>query len=181
MGVGSKIKRKAIFLDRDGVLNKAIVRNRKPYPPSTIDELEILEGVYEGIQLLKHSGYKLIVITNQPDVARGLTTIEKVNEINNSIIQLLNVDEIICCFHDDSEDCECRKPKPGMILDAVKKWDIDLSVSYLIGDRWRDIQTAKNIGLTSILIKYDYDEKKINANFECNNLEEAANFILKIY
>jgi D-glycero-D-manno-heptose 1,7-bisphosphate phosphatase len=181
MGVGSKIKRKAIFLDRDGVLNKAIVRNRKPYPPSTIDELEILEGVYEGIKLLKHSGYKLIVITNQPDVARGLTTIEKVNEINNSIIQLLNVDEIICCFHDDSENCECRKPKPGMILEAVKKWDIDLSVSYLIGDRWRDIQTAKNIGLTSILIKYDYDEKKINANFECNNLEEAANFILKIY
>jgi len=181
MGVGSKIKRKAIFLDRDGVLNKAIVRNRKPYPPSTIDELEILEGVYEGIQLLKHSGYKLIVITNQPDVARGLTTIEKVNEINNRIIQLLNVDEIICCFHDDSENCECRKPKPGMILEAVKKWEIDLSVSYLIGDRWRDIQTAKNIGLSSILIKYDYDEKKINANFECNNLEEAANFILKIY
>jgi D-glycero-D-manno-heptose 1,7-bisphosphate phosphatase len=181
MGVGSKIKSKAIFLDRDGVLNKAIVRNRKPYPPSTIDELEILEGVYKGIELLKHSGYKLIVITNQPDVARGLTTIENVNEINNSIIQLLNVDEIICCFHDDSENCKCRKPKPGMILEAVKKWDIDLSVSYLIGDRWRDIQTAKNIGLNSILIKYDYNEKKINANFECNNLEEAANFILKIY
>jgi D-glycero-D-manno-heptose 1,7-bisphosphate phosphatase len=181
MGVGSKIKTKAIFLDRDGVLNKAIVRNRKPYPPSTIDELEILEGVYEGVELLKHSGYRLIVITNQPDVSRGLTTIEKVNEINNSIIQLLNVDEIMCCFHDDNENCECRKPKPGMILEAVKKWNIDLSVSYLIGDRWRDIQTAKNIGLTSILIKYDYDEKKINADFECNNLEEAANYILKIY
>ena len=87
----------------------------------------------------------------------------------------------MCCFHDDNENCECRKPKPGMILEAVKKWDIDLSVSYLIGDRWRDIQTAKNIGLTSILIKYDYDEKKINADFECNNLEEAANYILKIY
>jgi len=181
MGVGSKIKTKAIFLDRDGVLNKAIVRNRKPYPPSTIDELEILEGVYEGVELLKHSGYRLIVITNQPDVSRGITTIEKVNEINNSIIQLLNVDEIMCCFHDDNENCECRKPKPGMILEAVKKWNIDLSVSYLIGDRWRDIQTAKNIGLTSILIKYDYDEKKINADFECNNLEEAANYILKIY
>jgi D-glycero-D-manno-heptose 1,7-bisphosphate phosphatase len=181
MGVGSKIKRKAIFLDRDGVLNKAIVINGKPYPPSTINELEILEGVYEGIELLRHSGYKLIVITNQPDVARGLTTIEKVNEINNSIIQLLNVDEIICCFHDDSENCECRKPKPGMILEAVKKWEIDLSASYLIGDRWRDIQTAKNIGLTSILIKYDYDEKKINADFECFNLEEAADLILKIY
>lgn len=181
MGVGSKIKSKVIFLDRDGVLNKAIVKNGKPYPPSKIEELEILPGVYEGIQLLKHSGFKLIVITNQPDVARGVTTIEVVNEINNSIIKQLEVDEIICCFHDDSENCECRKPKPGMILQALKKWDIDLSVSYLIGDRWRDIQTAKNIGLTSILIKYDYDEKKINADFECSNLEEAANFILKIY
>ena len=181
MGVGSKIKGKAIFLDRDGVLNKPIIKNRKPYPPSKIEELEILPGVYEGIQLLRHSGFKLIVITNQPDVSRGSATIEIVDEINNFIIKQLKVDEIMCCFHDDNENCECRKPKPGMILEAVKKWDIDLSVSYLIGDRWRDIQTAKNIGLTSILIKYDYDEKKINADFECNNLEEAANYILKIY
>ena len=181
MGVGSKIKNKAIFLDRDGVLNKAIVKNRKPYPPSKIEELEILPGVYEAIQLLRHSGFKLIVVTNQPDVGRGVTNIELVDEINNSIIKHLKVDEIICCFHDDSDNCECRKPKTGMILQAVKKWDIDLSVSYLIGDRWRDIQTAINIGLTSILIKYDYDEKQIKADFECSNLEDAANFILKIY
>jgi len=181
MGVGSKIKNKAIFLDRDGVLNKAIVKNRKPYPPSSIEELEILPGVYEGIQLLKNSGFKLIVITNQPDVARGSSTKEIVEEINNAIIKQLKVDEVICCFHDDSENCDCRKPQPGMIYQAVNKWNIDLSLSYLVGDRWRDIQTAKNIGLNSILINYDYDEKKINADFECNNLEEAANFILKIY
>ena len=181
MGVGSKIKNKAIFLDRDGVLNKAIVKNRKPYPPSNIEELEILPGVYEGLQLLRHAGFKLIVISNQPDVVRGVTNIDIVDEINNSISKQLKVDEIICCFHDDCDNCECRKPKPGMILQAVKKWDIDLSISYLIGDRWRDIQTAKNIGLTSILINYDYNEKKIEADFECSNLEEAANFILKIY
>ena len=85
MGVGSKIKRKAIFLDRDGVLNKAIVRNRKPYPPSTIDELEILEGVYEGVELLKHSGYRLIVITNQPDVVRGDNNLEEVVIMNQDL------------------------------------------------------------------------------------------------
>jgi D-glycero-D-manno-heptose 1,7-bisphosphate phosphatase len=181
MGVGSKIKNKAIFLDRDGVLNKAIIKNRKPYPPSNIEELEILPGVLEGIELLKHSGFKLIVITNQPDVARGVLKKETVDKINDTILELLKVDEIICCFHDDNDNCDCRKPKPGMILRAVKKWNIDLSLSYLIGDRWRDIQTAKNIGLNSILIKYNYDEKKINADFECNNLEEAANFILRIY
>lgn len=180
MGVGSEIKRKAVFLDRDGVLNKAIVKNRKPYPPSSISELEILEGVYNGLQLLRQSGYKLIVITNQPDVSRGKTKIDMVNEINDSILEHLKVDEIMCCFHDDKDNCECRKPKPGMILEAVEKWNIDLSISYLIGDRWRDIQTATNIGLTSILINYDYDEKKIKADFECYNFEEAVNFILKI-
>ena len=172
---------RALFLDRDGVLNKAIIKNRKPYPPTKIEELEIISGVQEGLELLKHSGFKLIVITNQPDVARGTLSKEKVDEINNTISQNLNIDEIISCFHDDSDNCECRKPKPGMILQAVKKWNIDLTLSYLIGDRWRDIQTAKNIGLNSILIKYDYDEKKINADFECNNLEEAANFILRVY
>ena len=93
----------------------------------------------------------------------------------------LKIDEIICCFHDDIDNCDCRKPKTGMIIKALKKWDIDLSLSYLIGDRWRDIETAKNIGVSSILINYDYDEKKVTADFECNNLEEAANFILKIY
>jgi D-glycero-D-manno-heptose 1,7-bisphosphate phosphatase len=181
MGVGTKIKTKAIFLDRDGVLNKAIIINGKPYPPSTVDELEIPKDVYEGIELLKHSGYKLIVITNQPDVARGTTTIEKVDKINDAIVKHLQIDQVISCFHDDCDNCSCRKPKTGMILEAVKKWNIDLSFSYLIGDRWRDIQTAKNVGLSSILINYDYDEKKINADFECSNFEEAANFILKIY
>lgn len=179
MGVGSEIKRKAVFLDRDGVLNKAIIRNKKPYPPSSISELEILDGVYKGLHLLRQSGYKLIVITNQPDVSRGKTSIEIVDEINNRIIDLLPVDEIISCFHDDNDNCDCRKPKPGMILEAAKKWNIDLSFSYLIGDRWRDIQTAKNIGLSSILINYDYDEKKVDADFECRNFEDATNIILK--
>jgi len=91
------------------------------------------------------------------------------------------LDEIKCCFHDDSENCICRKPKPGMILESVQQWDIDLSISYLIGDRWRDIETAKNTELTTILIDNNYDEKKVNADFECTNFEEAVNFILKIY
>ena len=181
MGIGCKISNKAIFLDRDGVINKAIIRNKKPYPPSSISELEIIPRVYEGVQLLKHAGFKLIVISNQPDVSRGTLKMESVNEINNCIIEQLKIDEVICCFHDDIDNCDCRKPKTGMIIKALKKWDIDLSLSYLIGDRWRDIETAKNIGVRSILINYDYDEKKVTADFECNNLEEAANFILKIY
>ncbi len=181
MGIGSKIKNKAVFLDRDGVLNRAKVILNKPYPPSTMEEMEILPGVHESIQLLKHAGFILIVITNQPDVARGTADINLVNTMNNYILTELDVDEIKCCFHDDSENCLCRKPKPGMIFEAVNKWDIDLSLSYLIGDRWRDIETAKNTDVTTILIDNQYDEKKVSADFECSNFEEAVNYILKIY
>ena len=179
MGISCKIKNKAVFLDRDGVLNRAKIISNKPYPPSNMDEMEILPGVHEGIQLLRHAGFKLIVITNQPDVARGITDVKIVNELNYFISQELKVDEIMCCFHDDIVNCTCRKPKPGMLFDAAKKWGINLSVSYLIGDRWRDIETANNANVTSILIDYDYDEKKLNADFECSNFFEAVNFILK--
>ena len=181
MGVSNKIKSKAVFLDRDGVLNRAKVILNKPVPPSNMEEMEILPGVQEGIQLLKHAGFKLIVITNQPDVARGAADIDVVNKMNNYIFTELGIDEIKCCFHDDSENCSCRKPKPGMIYEAEKEWNIDLALSYLIGDRWRDIETAKNTDITTILIDYQYDEKKVKADFECNNFEEAVNFILKIY
>ena len=179
MGISCKIKNKAVFLDRDGVLNRAKIISNKPYPPSNMDEMEILPGVHEGIKLLKHAGFKLIVITNQPDVARGTADIELIKSLNNYILSELILDEIKCCFHDDSENCICRKPKPGMILDAVQQWDIDLALSYLIGDRWRDIETAKNTELTTILIDNNYDEKKVNADFECSNFKEAVNFILK--
>ena len=180
MGISSEIKVKAVFLDRDGVLNKAKIILNKPYPPSKMDEMEISIGVHKGIKLLKKAGFKLIVITNQPDVARGTADIDVINSLNNYILSELEVDEIKCCFHDDSENCNCRKPKPGMILDAVNQWNIDLSTSYLVGDRWRDIETAKNTNLTTILIDNHYDEKKVKADFECNNFEEAVSFILKI-
>ena len=146
-----------------------------------MDEMEILPGVHDGIKLLKHAGFKLIVITNQPDVSRGTTDIEIVKTLNNYILTELSVDEIITCFHDDSDNCSCRKPKPGMIYESEKKWNIDLDISFLIGDRWRDIETAKNTDITTILIDYQYDEKRVNADFECTNFEEAVNFILKIY
>ena len=150
MGISSEIKVKAVFLDRDGVLNKAKIILNKPYPPSNMDEMEISIGVHNGIKLLKKAGFKLIVITNQPDVARGTADIDVINTLNNYILSELEVDEIKCCFHDDSENCNCRKPKPGMILDAVNQWNIDLSTSYLVGDRWRDIETAKDTKLTTI-------------------------------
>lgn len=175
MGVHSKVK--AVFLDRDGVLNNAIIVDGKPYPPQSVEELVIPLGVEDGLIQLKELNYLLIVITNQPDFARGTTPIEIIDKINNQLKQHLIIDEIYCCLHDNSDNCECRKPKPGMILDAAKKWNIDLDSSFMVGDRWKDIETGKNAGIKTILIDYKYNEKYIKADFTCNNFQEVVQII----
>ena len=106
-------KSKAIFLDRDGVINQPVVKEGKPYSPATIKELIWVDGVDEGLSLLKNAGYLLFVVTNQPDVARGTTLKSTVNEIHDHIIKVLPINEVYCCFHDDKDHCNCRKPKPG--------------------------------------------------------------------
>jgi len=178
VGINSKIENKAVFLDRDGVINKAIVIDGKPYPPSTIKEVEILPGVQDGISLLKWNGYKIFVITNQPDVARGTASIQNVQSINSFLAEQLSIDKVYCCFHDENENCNCRKPKPGMINEAAEEWSINLGSSFLIGDRWRDIEAAQNANVVSILLDYDYNEKKVTPYFKCTDFKTAVNFIL---
>ena len=170
---------KAIFLDRDGVVNKAIVREGKPYPPASINELEIAPYVLEGIKILKTKGFKIIIVTNQPDVSRGTKKREDIETIHLHLQQILQIDDIFCCFHDGKDDCKCRKPKPGMILNASAKWNIDRSRSFLIGDRWRDIEAASAAEVSSILIEYNYDEKKVTPDFSCYDFKNAVNYILK--
>jgi D-glycero-D-manno-heptose 1,7-bisphosphate phosphatase len=179
MGVDSELKQKAVFLDRDGVINKAVVVDGKPFPPASVKELEIIEGVERGIEALKTAGYKVFVVTNQPDVARGKTSEAIIQEMNVYLKNMLKIDEISCCFHDEADHCSCRKPKPGMILDLSAKWNIDLSGSFLIGDRWRDILAAKNAGVKSILIDYNYDERFEVPDFSSTSFEDAINYIFK--
>lgn len=178
MGVHSKIK--AIFLDRDGVLNNAVIVDGKPYPPKSVNELIIPEGVKEGIKQLKELDYILIVITNQPDVARGTTSMKTVDDINNYLKQELIIDDFFCCFHDNADICECRKPKPGMIFTAAKKWNIDLESSFMVGDRWRDIETGKNAGVKTILIDLGYKEKYVIPDYTTSNFIEATQIIISL-
>ena len=133
---------KAVFLDRDGVINKASIIDGKPYPPRNLDELELIPGVDQAILQLRDRGYFCIVVTNQPDVARGKTSKETVESINQFLIQNLAIHEIISCYHDDHENCDCRKPKPGSLLKVALKYNIDLNKSFMVGDRWRDIETG---------------------------------------
>jgi D-glycero-D-manno-heptose 1,7-bisphosphate phosphatase len=171
---------KAVFLDRDGVINKAVVIEGRPYPPASLQQMELLPGVAAGILLLKQAGYLVFVATNQPDVARGKTPQAAVDEINHYLQNHLHIDEVYCCYHDGIENCDCRKPKPGMLLQAAAKYDVDLNTSFMVGDRWRDIEAGIQAGVTTVLIDYQYDEKKVAANFTCNSFSEAVGFILQL-
>lgn len=171
--------RRAVFLDRDGVINRAVVRNGKPYPPSGIRELEILPGVPEAIELLKKAGFRLIVVTNQPDVARGVRTREEVETIHAALRSKLVLDEFRVCYHDDIDRCACRKPEPGMLLDAAREANLDLSNSFMVGDRWRDIEAGKRVGCVTVFIDAGYEEKRPDKpDASVRSLPEAANWIL---
>jgi D-glycero-D-manno-heptose 1,7-bisphosphate phosphatase len=177
MGIGAV---KAVFLDRDGVLNEAMVRDGKPYPPATLNELKIYPEAAPAMARLKAAGYLLIVVTNQPDVARGTTPREAVEAINFAIGTALPIDDFLVCWHDGSDDCACRKPKPGLVLEAAGRYAIDLSRSFLIGDRWRDIDAGAAAGCRTILIDRHYRERPPDhaPDFRADSLAAAAEWIL---
>jgi D-glycero-D-manno-heptose 1,7-bisphosphate phosphatase len=152
--------RRAVFLDRDGVINRAILRKGRPYPPANLNELEILPGVLEALNKLHNANYLLIVVTNQPDVARGVTEKGSIQKINNYLATQLPLDDFKICYHDDIDNCKCRKPLPGLLLMASKEYEIDLTKSFMVGDRWRDIKAGKSAGCKTFFIDYGYDEKQ---------------------
>jgi D-glycero-D-manno-heptose 1,7-bisphosphate phosphatase len=155
-----KILNKAVFLDRDGVINRSIVRGGKPYAPKSFLEIEILPGVKDALIKLRNLGYLNIVVTNQPDISTGLQTIESVDLIHQHLISDLAIDAFYVCPHLDVDFCQCRKPSPGLIIDAAEELRVDVSRSYLVGDRWRDIEAGQRAGCDAcFFIDYRYKEK----------------------
>ena len=152
-----RVKR-AVFLDRDGVINRAIVRSGRPYPPLSAEEMEFLPGVGEAIHMLKDAGFRLIVVTNQPDVATGVQRQVVVEAMHERIRREFPIDDIRVCYHVDQDDCTCRKPKPGMLLQAAAEWTIDIPRSFMVGDRWRDIGAGKAAGCRTIRLGDGYHE-----------------------
>lgn len=171
--------KRAVFLDRDGVINRAVVIDGKPHPPMALNDLVLLPGVSDAIQSLHLAGWLLIVVTNQPDVARGVTTVEDVERLNQYLLTTLAIDEIHCCYHDDRDGCTCRKPLPGALIASAVTHGIDLSSSYMVGDRWRDIEAGERAGCKTIFIDYGYDEKRPDKyDYRVHSLAEAARIIL---
>lgn len=174
------VRRRAVFLDRDGVLNRAFVRNGKPYPPSKIEELEILPGVAEACHDLHRAGFLLIMVTNQPDVARGSQTREVVEAINRVLSDRLSLDDIKVCYHDDSDNCKCRKPEPGLLLEAAEESKIDLSGSFMVGDRWKDIEAGRRAGCRTVFVERGYAEVRPKSLDKlATSLTDAVNWILQ--
>jgi D-glycero-D-manno-heptose 1,7-bisphosphate phosphatase len=178
MTAGMEPARAAVFLDRDGVLNRATVRDGKPYPPGSVTELEILPDARQVLTELRGAGFLLVVVTNQPDVARGTQSRETVEAINNALSRALPVDVVLTCY--DDGDSPRRKPNPGLLLEAAEQYGIDLASSFLIGDRWKDIEAGRRAGCRTVLIDYGYREApgEVAPDFITQRIVAAARWIL---
>ena len=173
--------KKAVFLDRDGVINKAFIKDGLPKSPTSLNELEILPGVKESILRLKKLNFICLVVTNQPEVTRGKINKNTVIKMNSFLKKKIELDDIFVCYHDDKDNCNCRKPKPGLLLQASKKWNVDFKKSFIIGDRWRDIQAGKKVGCKTIFLDYKYkDIKPKNPDFVTDTLLNATYIIEKV-
>jgi D-glycero-D-manno-heptose 1,7-bisphosphate phosphatase len=173
---------RAVFLDRDGVLNEAVVRDGRPYPPASVTALKLFPDAAPALRRLKDYEFLLVVVTNQPDVARRKQTRESVDQIHSVIQAALPVDGFFVCWHDDRENCVCRKPKPGLLTEAAERLAIDLRDSFLIGDRWRDIDAGAAAGCRTILLDWGYRERAPDhpPDFRTDSLSAAVDWILEI-
>lgn len=172
--------RRAVFLDRDGVINRALVREGKPYAPRSLLELEILPGVPEGLASLRKAGFLNIVVTNQPDVGAGKVPHDVVAAIHDRLLKDLPLDAVKACYHVEADECDCRKPKPGMLLDAAREFDVHLEASAVVGDRWRDVAAGQRAGCRCFFVDYGYQEKRPEQPFiAVHSLAAAATLILK--
>ena len=172
--------KRAVFLDRDGVINRPIIRDGRSYPPPSMDAFEFLPGVADAAEELKRAGFTLIVATNQPDVATGVQKREVVEAMHMLVKSELAVDDIKVCYHVDRDGCSCRKSKPGMLLESAVENDLNLADSFMVGDRWRDVAAGKAAGCRTILIAHQYDERQAeDPDFVANSLPEACQWILE--
>lgn len=180
MGIGRQTLNRAVFLDRDGVINAAVVREGRPFPPATVAETRILGGVPQALALLREAGFRLAVITNQPDVARGTQTLEEVEAINAFLRSKLLLDHFEVCYHDESDLCDCRKPKPGLIYRSALALGVDVTTGFVVGDRWRDIEAGRAAGCRTVWIDRGYAERSpVEYDHRTNSLLNAATWIVQ--
>ena len=170
------MKRRAVFLDRDGVLNEVIMREGKPSSPRGMEEFKIRPGAAKAVAEIERMGLMRIVVTNQPDVARGHLPQELMQRMHSVLKESMPIDEILYCPHDDADRCDCRKPEQGMFLKAAADWEIDLAGSFLIADGIRDVEAGREAGCTTILLNAPYN-RGVDADRRAADIGEAVKII----
>jgi D-glycero-D-manno-heptose 1,7-bisphosphate phosphatase len=170
---------RAVFLDRDGVLVVPEFRDGRSFAPRRLEDFGLYEAAKSCVERLKAADYRVVVVTNQPDVGNGLVSQSVVEEMHRRLRQELSVDEIRVCYHAQEAACACRKPRPGMLLDAAQKLGLDLSRSVMIGDRASDVDAGKAAGCRTVFIDLGYREPRPeHADFIVTSLSEATEIVL---
>lgn len=161
------------------MLNASVIRQGKPFPPDSLEEMSILPGVTQALRDLRAAGFVNIVVTNQPDVGNGKQRVEVVEAMNNQLREKLHLDDVKVCYHTEDQKCDCRKPKPGMLLEAAREHGIDLRQSFIVGDRWRDVAAGQAAGCGCFFVDYEYQEQRPAEPYVAvSSLAEAAALIL---
>jgi D-glycero-D-manno-heptose 1,7-bisphosphate phosphatase len=173
------MKRPAVFLDRDGVLNEIVVRGNRPGSPRKMEEFRFLPGVERACEALREGGFFLACVTNQPEISRRTLEPRQLEAMMETVRRHLALDDVGVCTHDDADGCACRKPKPGLILAAAGRFDLDLERSIMVGDRWRDMEAGKSAGCRTVFVRNGLgEEPPAWVDFACADLSEAAAWIL---
>lgn len=172
--------RPAVFLDRDGVINQPVMVDGLPHPPDSAADLRVEPGVVRACRRMRKAGLLLIVVTNQPDIARGTQDRETLDAIHSELRRQVPIDDLLVCPHDDGDGCSCRKPAAGLLIEGARRWRIDLRRSVMVGDRWRDVEAGRAAGCATVAIDHGYRERPtIGADLVVKALAEAVPWILE--
>jgi D-glycero-D-manno-heptose 1,7-bisphosphate phosphatase len=171
------MSRRAAFLDRDGVLVEALVRDGRAHAAVTLAQFRVCPEAAAQVARLKAAGLRPVVFTNQPEVARGTLSPGVLDRMHARLREMAGVDDILVCGHVDADGCACRKPRPGMLETAARRWELDLSASFVVGDRWRDIEAGRAVGCYTVLIERPYSECR-DADVRVADLTGAVDAIL---
>jgi D-glycero-D-manno-heptose 1,7-bisphosphate phosphatase len=171
--------KQAVFLERDGVLNAAILDKQQQVSPLTLEELHLNETAAPLLKKLKSAGFVLIATSNQPGLSRGYQNRRELDRMHDRMRKVLPLDDILVCPHDETDRCPCRKPKPGLFVEAGFKWQLDLDRSFVISDKWQDAEAARIAGSTSLLLQSPWIGK-VHRDFLLPDFEAAVAKILEL-
>lgn len=172
--------RAAVFLDRDGVLNEVVVREGRVESPRSSAEFRIVPDAAASVRRLRAAGLPVLVVTNQPDIARGLLPHDDLKAMLDRLRSEVGVDDAMACVHDDGDGCDCRKPLPGLLVALARKWNVDLGQSFMVGDTWRDMDAGRAAGCRTVLLRTWYNGDAVGDTV-VEDLAAAAEWILEAH